>query len=410
VTGHGVVGSSARDSAPGARPRPPFPYEARQWAEEGARVECVAGNDPAWIVHEGRVIGMTEAPTVRVQLDDGRIVSWVLGITRKKLDQPALDGVLRELAALIQQELELARSGDGYEEKAVAEAIVCDKVAPLLAVTDVRVEDLAADAVERDAEMTELRRDLERAVATREQATAEVERLNNAPIGDLYREIDRLSAERDQLRKANEVMANALQGSAYDTKDVLQLRADLEEARAELDAVKANTVVLPGNWREQVASDMIPGGEETLYERITGRINAWRHGGEYVSQYETLPCRPPQPDTEATKQTAAPSYFAQPCGECGQPLGEHFPKAAGCPTSAATDIAEQAPREPRVWSVGDDEPDDVTAVATPGGAVFNRSDDYRWRSDSVMHGYAFTWSDLVNGYPFVTEVIEDGAT
>lgn len=52
-------------------------------------------------------------------------------------------------------------------------------------------------------------------------------------------EIEQLRAERDQLRKANEVMANALQGSAYDTKGVLQLCADLQEARAELDAVKA---------------------------------------------------------------------------------------------------------------------------------------------------------------------------
>lgn len=63
---------------------PPFAYQARQWAEEGARVECFSGRDPSDVVHEGRIIGMTEAPTVHVQKDDGQIVSWVLGITRKK--------------------------------------------------------------------------------------------------------------------------------------------------------------------------------------------------------------------------------------------------------------------------------------------------------------------------------------
>jgi hypothetical protein len=162
------------------------------------------------------------------------------------------------------------------------------------------------------------------------------------PAGPMITWAQKVATERVQLRAELEDF-KADQAAA-----LAELIAERDKLTAELATLKAKAVVLPGNWREQVASDMIPGGEETLYERITGRINAWRHGGEYVSQYETLPCRPPQPDTEATKQTAAPSYFAQPCGECGQPLGEHFPKAAGCPTSAATDIAEQAPREPRV--------------------------------------------------------------
>jgi hypothetical protein len=64
--------------------RPPFPYEARQWMEDGARVECFSGKNPDDVVHEGWIIGMTEAPTVRVQKDDGQIISWVLGITRRK--------------------------------------------------------------------------------------------------------------------------------------------------------------------------------------------------------------------------------------------------------------------------------------------------------------------------------------
>lgn len=63
-------------------PRPPFPFEVRRWVEEGARVECFSGVDPTLIVHEGRAIGWTEAPTVRVQKDDGQIISWVVGITR----------------------------------------------------------------------------------------------------------------------------------------------------------------------------------------------------------------------------------------------------------------------------------------------------------------------------------------
>lgn len=74
----------ARRATSEARPRPPFPYEARQWMEDGARVECFSGRDASEVVHEGWIIGMTEAPTVRVQKDDGRIISWVLGITRRQ--------------------------------------------------------------------------------------------------------------------------------------------------------------------------------------------------------------------------------------------------------------------------------------------------------------------------------------
>jgi hypothetical protein len=76
----------------GDHPNPPFPYQARQWADEGARVECFSGRDPSDVIHEGRIIGMTEAPTVRVQKDDGQIISWVLGITRKKDDDLPVSG------------------------------------------------------------------------------------------------------------------------------------------------------------------------------------------------------------------------------------------------------------------------------------------------------------------------------
>lgn len=73
------------------RPRPPFIYEVREWAEQEARVECFSGKDPSDVVHEGRVLGYTEAPTVVVQTDDGRIVHWVLGITRRKPVEPVID-------------------------------------------------------------------------------------------------------------------------------------------------------------------------------------------------------------------------------------------------------------------------------------------------------------------------------
>ena len=64
------------------RPHVPFPFEARQWLSDAARVVCVDGRDSSDVVHEGVVIGFTEAPTVRVQKDDGQIVTWVLGLTR----------------------------------------------------------------------------------------------------------------------------------------------------------------------------------------------------------------------------------------------------------------------------------------------------------------------------------------
>jgi hypothetical protein len=82
----GVVAAPAAASADTTPRRPPFPYEARQWMEDGARVECFSGKNPDDVVHEGWIIGMTEAPTVRVQKDDGQIISWVLGITRRKIE------------------------------------------------------------------------------------------------------------------------------------------------------------------------------------------------------------------------------------------------------------------------------------------------------------------------------------
>jgi hypothetical protein len=83
IEGH-LAENPVPSPAAAAPRRPPFPYEARQWMEDGARVECFSGKNPDDVVHEGWIIGMTEAPTVRVQKDDGQIISWVLGITRRK--------------------------------------------------------------------------------------------------------------------------------------------------------------------------------------------------------------------------------------------------------------------------------------------------------------------------------------
>lgn len=54
------------------------------------------------------------------------------------------DTVLSDLVALIEQELEFAHNGEGYEAKAVAEEIVKDRVAPVLAERD-RLGHLAKD-------------------------------------------------------------------------------------------------------------------------------------------------------------------------------------------------------------------------------------------------------------------------
>jgi hypothetical protein len=73
-----------------------FPYEVREWMDEEARVECFSGRDPGYVVHEGVAIGMTEAPTVRVQKDDGQIVSWVIGLTRRAQSDIARPPAQRE--------------------------------------------------------------------------------------------------------------------------------------------------------------------------------------------------------------------------------------------------------------------------------------------------------------------------
>jgi hypothetical protein len=85
-----------------ARPRPPFLHEVRGWAEEEARVECFSGRDSTDVVHEGRIVGYVEAPTVVVQTDDGRVVHWVIGLVRRKTDQPAdAEATVEEVADVI---------------------------------------------------------------------------------------------------------------------------------------------------------------------------------------------------------------------------------------------------------------------------------------------------------------------
>lgn len=62
--------------------RIPFAYEAREWIADGIQVECFSAADPDDVRFRGRAVGLQLAPTVLVQLDDGRLEHWALGITR----------------------------------------------------------------------------------------------------------------------------------------------------------------------------------------------------------------------------------------------------------------------------------------------------------------------------------------
>lgn len=265
---------------------------------------------------------------------------------------------------------------------------------------------LAADAMQLDVEMAQLRRDLETAVAIREQYAEERDEAVRllkicTGLGDEpshAQRIQSLTAEVERLRKSNALMANALQGSATSAElvrtqaerdkalkalgeagDVVGAqRADIDRLSAELDAVKAKADS-DRLWNEAI--DWLLNSRHTADPEIQSAF--W---GMVEGRF-----------TREQADTGVFEYDAE--GNASIPTEDEQPD---------TEPAEQAPREPRVWSVSDVEPAGVTAVVTAGGAAFYRSDDRRWRSDSVMHGRAFTWSDLVNGCSFVTEVIEDG--
>lgn len=94
------MNDSGKGDAPRPTPksRPPFLYQIRDWADQEARVECFSGRDSTHVVHEGTIIGYTEAPTARIQKDDGQIVSWVIGLVRRaQSDIDALPEWEREL-------------------------------------------------------------------------------------------------------------------------------------------------------------------------------------------------------------------------------------------------------------------------------------------------------------------------
>lgn len=94
--------------------------------------------------------------------------------------------------------------------------------------------------------------------------------------------------ELERLRKQNTVLADGLQRSAYAARDILQLKNDLAEARAELDALKAEVVVLPTDWRDRVAEEV----PSTWLGCLVDLIESWRG----------------QPDTEPSEQAGpAPS-------------------------------------------------------------------------------------------------------
>jgi hypothetical protein len=98
--------------------RPLWPYEIEQLMMDEARVECFSGKDPTDIIHEGRIVGFTEAPTARVQKDDGQIVSWVIGLIRKQEKQDGrryINGkeLLPECVVLVEDAVNALR-GIGY--------------------------------------------------------------------------------------------------------------------------------------------------------------------------------------------------------------------------------------------------------------------------------------------------------
>jgi hypothetical protein len=96
-------------------------------------------------VRIGQCEGTVRGSHLIVQLDG---VGAPCYVDRKFADlvgepQPVVDSELRDLAALIQQELELAQSGEGYEPQAVAEEIVRTRVAPVLAARDEQTLEIA---------------------------------------------------------------------------------------------------------------------------------------------------------------------------------------------------------------------------------------------------------------------------
>lgn len=405
-------------------PNPPFPYQARQWADEGARVECFSGRDPSDVVHEGRIIGMTEAPTVRVQKDDGQIISWVLGITRKKAEEwvsgstgqqdtggddravcclrpeghsgrhtnqvgrtePTSSsdagsglvprGELRDrIAEQISQhghygsesgeckcgtwtaDRKLAVAYSVQWRLHTAESIADFVVAPVLAANDRLTEQRRrslANAMdcshtltidELIARVAELQRafvdQVKRARADRESLGADRQQLlttiDEASTGlakiadrkvweyppELKHRIEYVGSELEiarknveKLQKSNRVLAEGLQRSAYTARDILQLKNDLADARAQLDVLEQDRQAWQGHeceagcTRPHVLPDGSPFGQPDTEASDALQCDASGEGVCCRNEGHDGECDP-GPDIEAGEQTEP-----WKCGEC----------------------------------------------------------------------------------------------
>lgn len=169
--------------------------------------------------------------------------------------QPADTG-LSDLVALIEQELDLAHSGEGYEPKAVAEQIVKDRVAPVLAERDAEIERLHAqvkllaeacqrsaytdkDLIAREAQIRDLIRELDLAVATRRQYAEErdeaIHKLNDAHLKAVYlaAELEREhSSRQDWATEAMRLDGVAEKFRSHESDLVQRLINDQEGAAA----------------------------------------------------------------------------------------------------------------------------------------------------------------------------------
>jgi uncharacterized small protein (DUF1192 family) len=329
---------------------------------------------------------------------------------------------------------------------------------------------LTADAMQLDVEMAQLRRDLERAVATREQATAErdkareyvarlvlaatkswpgwgdevpaaftdadqqiaalhadVERLNNAPIGWLYSEIDRLRAELRHVREYTDT-------TRYHQQQHTDAVRKLEKVRGQLVAILRDhpgggLVNEPAGWMDTLAVVRAHldnrKRDREFRTALIQTVSRWLPAGEPVEDWQMLQLVDRlskraaevdgQPDTEATEQPAD-EYWCGTCKEAFSPLDHyHCVKCKaltgmtghpnGCPTPYGP-----TPMVPRVWRKGDAEPVDVAQVRDVDGDIWERrvaDGDLRvWMCS--LDDPSWVWRILVERYGPLTVVTGDG--
>lgn len=172
------------------------------------------------------------------------------------------DNDLSILTSIIQEELELARSGDGYEEMAVAESIVREKVAPMLAAKDRDVEQIRirlaqtlnlphsrtldqliddvsevfSGWVRMAREIGGLRRELRFTEATRQQYVEE----RDEALDDVERLRPALSKALADLVVRRQALANVLGVTdAGGVSGYYRMIQDVADLRAELGAIRA---------------------------------------------------------------------------------------------------------------------------------------------------------------------------